>query len=913
MEQTRFSFSWKVAIALLLAVLSAALLPMNVFADAKPVFISDMIMLTVSGGSAVSARAKLTGDYADYQLIEEPIYSGDNCATFVAYKTTIDPDQAIVDVKAMHMDGGYSYEDYKAYLDNLQKISANLVDGLKVAVDEARDNYEKDTKHEKGASYAYEVLSMLYDDNTEQSIAELLFEGDGLGSDSEKSKAKEAQLVTIVMQGNVNIIETIEKVLMVACADGQENNFIEILNSMEEGTDTTHAYDTQISDLISTLEYVQTPVNFYKQFNIDCGNYNPKLQKIQTELENQQKKIEELIDSTAVLSADLIKDLLIEHTKMSEADIDKLLGGNEEIRSDKLEEFLIDNTKLTDEEIKKVLHNTPEMTYAEAEKIVRNTYSTTPAGKIVYRFYQKYSALSDEAQIQYDLGERLSDAMLSCKYPIAGYDTLYDLIMQRNCNVKLVNEEDAEGNLVSHIEGMDNFNIADFVPLMQALTPGQRGLCKVGFAELLLSVVLPAKDFMAGYDNVKEIFKLQGTVTGQGAATDQSDVPEGMLSVYAGVDRTLFDPDGIAMTSAAINRKNSGDDSFGKVNTTEDQRNTMALIAEVSGGIAFLSSSAILTKLIAGMISTRSANSALMQGMAHNVRTMGDLLKDLADKNARIIEGDTSKVTQEFANKAWSNFYAQDAGYQTMEGALQPSGFKSALTKTFTQLFTKVMAVINIISIIIMVVDLVMMLLDIIKEDKTDTPYVEIPRILCSVEDVFNGRYDENAGRIIEPGYVYYYGVKNPEIERGDVNDKSNPYRFGIGDVYNWTLKGPFREWIALYTTKDQRMGNPIKASSLFVSASSSEEGSKTLEYFHSTVDACDLMFFYRQTKGNQSLGKKYLHFATCTDEEMASLRTAGSVFAKVAPFAYGAIGLLVGAAGGIGIKALADKKKKQQ
>ena len=131
-----------VIIALVMALLFAVQTPLGVLADAKPDFISDMIMLTVTDGKKETAQAKLTGDYADYVLLGDPIYKGEGCSTFIAYKLTKDPDQAIVDVQAMHMTGGYSYEEYAEYLNGIQKLTASLVDSLKPAVNEARTNYE---------------------------------------------------------------------------------------------------------------------------------------------------------------------------------------------------------------------------------------------------------------------------------------------------------------------------------------------------------------------------------------------------------------------------------------------------------------------------------------------------------------------------------------------------------------------------------------------------------------------------------------------------------------------------------------------------------------------------------------------------------------------------------------------------
>ena len=884
-----------VILALLLAVLCAVQTPLCVFAESKPRFISDMIMLTVTDGSAETAKGKLTGEYAGYQLMKDPIYAGDGCSTFIAYKITTDPDQAITDVQAMHMNGGYSYDEYRSYIEKMQKLSANLVGNLIVAVNEARTNYQKAIAKEKtsdeeetlsGAEYAYNVLSTFYDDNSGKTVAELFFEGEKFGLTTEASKAKEAQLVTIVMQGNLTLVEAIEKCLAVACSDGTANSFLELLPEMEVSSVETHAYDDQIADLIATLEYVQVPVQTYLNFNKSV-KFNPSSRTQQKEIDLQKEKMDEMI-----------------------------------------EEY-------------------PDMLPIDIKKAVRSERRNTSAGSVLWEFDQKYDALNEEQKEQYQLGQMFSEALLDCEYPLEEYDTLYDLVMENQIRITTVEGEDGIGQTVT---GMDQYDPADFVPLMMALTPGQRALAKIGFSELLLSVLVPVETYVSAFKNAGALYKPQGTVTGQGESTED-EAPEGTISVYAGVDRTLFDPDGIAMTSDAINRRNNGDESFGKVNMTAQQIQMMKYIAAGVGGAAVVMTTTIVVETIVSSISASAAAAAAAAasegaasatylslhatflGLRENLSTIlsavNTLVKTAQATGAEVVPGaiatalESKTLLLEEAEQAFNSFVmnidamfdaAVESAANTAANTAAQTGFRSALTRVCSQIFTKVIAALTIIAIIVMVIDIVMMLIKIITEDKTDTPYVEIPRVLCSVETIFTG-YDDNLQRVRGPGYVYYYGVKNPEIDRGDVNDKSNPYRFGIGDVYNWTLKGPYREWLAIYTTKDQRIGNPIKADSLFVSQNFNEKNCRTLANFHSSVNECDFMFFYRQTKGDQSLGYKYVHYQTMSDDEMKVFENAsatGSILANGASWAFGGVGLIAGIAGGIGLKSVADRKKKK-
>ena len=123
------------------------------------------------------------------------------------------------------------------------------------------------------------MLSTIYDDNTQQTVADFLFKGERFNMASQASKDKDAQFVTIIMQGNIQLVEAIEKALVVACADGQKYNFLEVLNEMSPDTDMPRAYASEAGDLIATLESVQVPVTYYYEFN-KARRFDPTTEKM---------------------------------------------------------------------------------------------------------------------------------------------------------------------------------------------------------------------------------------------------------------------------------------------------------------------------------------------------------------------------------------------------------------------------------------------------------------------------------------------------------------------------------------------------------------------------------------------------------------------------------------------------------
>ena len=127
-------------IALMLAIVSFLLTPLQVFADATPKYIEDMIIVAATNEADAQ---KLAG--SDYTVMKTPIYDGSSGETgvnkrvkksYLCYKVTTNPRNAITEIKALNMNAPWDYKTYNSYLETLKSDIAEEVDAMAAAVDE---------------------------------------------------------------------------------------------------------------------------------------------------------------------------------------------------------------------------------------------------------------------------------------------------------------------------------------------------------------------------------------------------------------------------------------------------------------------------------------------------------------------------------------------------------------------------------------------------------------------------------------------------------------------------------------------------------------------------------------------------------------------------------------------------------
>ncbi len=208
----------KIMLALFLAVLTAVLLPVQVFAEVAPtVYISEVKVFEGSYDQAESEGfTLLKGDD------DKPVDLNQNAggglgskgdkAVYLGYKTTNDKNDAITDLALMNMKGGYNVAEYEALMETRMKSEIlPFVEKLFVAIQEYRANYQSENEENKQrALYFRDALNKLTDDDCDgKGLGDLLLNetkyemGDeAYNKLSESKKKNHADLVTIVAQCN---------------------------------------------------------------------------------------------------------------------------------------------------------------------------------------------------------------------------------------------------------------------------------------------------------------------------------------------------------------------------------------------------------------------------------------------------------------------------------------------------------------------------------------------------------------------------------------------------------------------------------------------------------------------------------------------------------------------------------------
>ncbi len=122
-------------------------------------YVEEIILVN---GDAEKKKAEDDG----YYVYETPLYEEGSQKTYMAVKTTNDPRNAVTDIRAMSMNGGWSVDEYKTAIKEQKELIENLVNNTWNAVLEYRKNYASaNEKIKTVAKYAHDGLNSLYDDD----------------------------------------------------------------------------------------------------------------------------------------------------------------------------------------------------------------------------------------------------------------------------------------------------------------------------------------------------------------------------------------------------------------------------------------------------------------------------------------------------------------------------------------------------------------------------------------------------------------------------------------------------------------------------------------------------------------------------------------------------------------------------
>ena len=291
----------------------------------------------------------------DYEVLDSNLNEGADStlskkrAVYLGYKTTDKKDEAITDMKLMNMKGGYSVQDYQMILSEQKDNIKAFFDNFKVAVQEYRNNY---AAGQERAIAAHDMLNMLYDDDTQQNIGDLLlnrvkeeYTDEEFNALSAEEQAKVGDMTTILMQGNANAVTTIEQLIATATDETdtlwterylKAQTYDEMLENLMDSEDLTvndaekelaSKYDDDAKQIAINFEDYKTYVN---ENYVNCG---VTLESTEAEIEAYEKANEDF-DLTEWLALGTQYELLKVLTNDDVSLYDMIFGEDYDITGD---------------------------------------------------------------------------------------------------------------------------------------------------------------------------------------------------------------------------------------------------------------------------------------------------------------------------------------------------------------------------------------------------------------------------------------------------------------------------------------------------------------------------------------------------------------------------------------------------
>ena len=216
---------FKMILALVLALLTAFVVPMQVAAAAGGKYVSEVYV--AYGKDAEEAKQTLQAK--GFTPVEGNLNDGGKTCAVLGYKTTDNIRDSITDLAVMNMNGNFSVEDYKILLKKQKTQISEFLEEFMSVIQEYRVNLKAGKMK---ASYVHDLLNKYKDDDSGMLMGDLLNSEtlqDKVGivkSIDAENPDKLPDLVTILLQGNAQVIKSME-VLLAMATDTADNTWLD--------------------------------------------------------------------------------------------------------------------------------------------------------------------------------------------------------------------------------------------------------------------------------------------------------------------------------------------------------------------------------------------------------------------------------------------------------------------------------------------------------------------------------------------------------------------------------------------------------------------------------------------------------------------------------------------------------------
>ena len=140
-------------------------------------YVRDVIIVTADNYDQAGIRAaeasKKTDDNRQYTVFKDPIYDSGTTKTYLCYSTTNKASLALTSIKAMNMEGGWSYDEYDKYLENMIQQTTLMVNDFLVAIREYNTNL---AAKKPNTVYAKGILDLYIYDDLHESLSKFFAE-----------------------------------------------------------------------------------------------------------------------------------------------------------------------------------------------------------------------------------------------------------------------------------------------------------------------------------------------------------------------------------------------------------------------------------------------------------------------------------------------------------------------------------------------------------------------------------------------------------------------------------------------------------------------------------------------------------------------------------------------------------------
>ena len=263
-------FSTKLISVIMSLLMLFTALPITAFAATEKTYVKE-VRISTAADEATARQWLIENGYQVLDVNLNQKSGGD--VVYMGYLTTTNPDEAITDMAVMQMEGGYSFADYEAMIEQRKKDIDSMLASISVAIETARDNY---TKGYAGAVKAREVLNTFVEDDSGKYLGDLIFV---------ENFDKEI-INKVFLQGNSDITMIVYNMLALACIEiGEETNWLAKL----ENTDPYEEYDPLVYDelsrkMFSSFEEIHDLLEYYEKHCKEIDE-NPEMLEGMTEEE----------------------------------------------------------------------------------------------------------------------------------------------------------------------------------------------------------------------------------------------------------------------------------------------------------------------------------------------------------------------------------------------------------------------------------------------------------------------------------------------------------------------------------------------------------------------------------------------------------------------------------------------------